>query len=450
LTTTTLHQAPLPTRGWFVFYNLLAVPLLFAGFHVGAWFSPKIRAGIKGRSSLLNEVGRQLRALSPQRPRIWIHAASMGEYEQARPLIREIKQRLPETVIVLSFFSPSAFDHVQKSSSLAEVICYLPFDSIWRARRFLRVVQPDAGIFIRHDLWPNHLWLAKKQGAFLMLASASVHEKSLRHKPLLRSFNRVLFDCFDVVGAISQEAAAGLEKFVRRRERLFIIGDTRYDQVLFRSREKKLEGVLPPAWQDGQKTFIAGSVWPEDVAVALSAFAAAKKQISELRMVIVPHEPTPAHLHEIEEQCKTLELIAAPLSHDQEGDAASVLIVDRIGILANLYGAGHVAFVGGSFGPGIHNVLEAAVHGVPVMFGPAMRNSAEAIEMLEAGISQRVHDKAECERVLVKLFRDDDHRRQLGERSRAFVLDRCGASAKLADLLQEARQKRRQSIGRMP
>jgi len=429
-------------RGWFFFYNAVIVPFMFVAFHVAALFSPKIRAGIKGRSNLMSDLARQFHAISPQRLRIWIHAASMGEYEQARPLIREIKQRLPECMIILSFFSPSAYEHVQKSASLTEVITYLPFDSYRLAQRFLRIVQPDVGIFIRHDLWPNHLWLANNLGVFLMLASASVHEKSLRHKPVLRSLNRAIIESFDVVCAISKNAVHGLTKFVRRRERLLITGDTRYDQVLFRSREKKLDGVLPQAWREGKKTFVAGSIWPEDAAVILPAFAAARKQISDLRMMIVPHEPTPGHVQEIETICKTFELAEVALSQWSDGDRSPVLIVDRIGILANLYGAGQIAYVGGSFGPGIHNVLEAAVHGLPALFGPRMRNSAEAIELVDLGIGQIVVDEAACRETLTKFFTDENHRRRIAEQSHAFVLERCGASTKLVDLLLEAIDKR--------
>jgi 3-deoxy-D-manno-octulosonic-acid transferase len=431
-------KAPRHVRGWFVFYNAVLVPLMFAAFVVAARLSRKIRRGIRGRASLMSDLARQLRAISPQRPRVWIHAASMGEYEQARPIIREIRQRLPECVIILSFFSPSAYEHVQKDASLADVVCYLPFDSRGRALRFLRVVQPDAGIFIRHDLWPNHLWLAKNRGVFLMLASASVHEKSLRHKPLLRSLNRAVFESFDIVGAISNKAVHGLEKFVRDKARLLVTGDTRYDQVLFRSREKKLDGVLPEIWRDGNKTFVAGSIWREDAAVIVPAFAAAQKRPGSLRLIIVPHEPTPAHVQEIEALCASAGLAAVRLSHWRDGNQSSVLIVDRVGILANLYGVGQVAFVGGSFGPGIHNVLEAAVHGVPVLFGPRMRNSAEAIEMVDIGISQVVNDELSCHEVLARLFSDQNHREHLAERSRAFVLERCGASSRLVDLLERA------------
>jgi len=416
------------------------VPALFVVFHAAAWFSPKIRAGIRGRALLFEDIAAQIRNASPRAsgPRLWIHAASMGEYEQARPLIREIRQRFPECLIVLSFFSPSAFNHVQKSASLADVVCYLPFDSRSRARRFLRLIQPDAGIFIRHDLWPNHLRAAKQAGAWLMLACASVHEKSLRHKPLLRSFNRAVFECFDVVAAISEPAAAGLEKFICRRQRVLVAGDTRYDQVLFRSVEKKLDEVLPATWRKEGKRFIVGSAWPEDVAVVAPAFASARHQIRDAQMIIVPHEPTPAHVQQIMDLCKSAGLAAAILSRYQKNEAAEVLIVDRIGILANIYGAGQVAFVGGSFGPGVHNVLEAAVHGVPVLFGPQMRNSAEAIEMAEAGIGHVIHDREACERLLIRLFQDADRRRQLAEQSRAFVLNRCGASGRLINLLQEA------------
>jgi 3-deoxy-D-manno-octulosonic-acid transferase len=444
--TTFSTKASLFMRGWFFFYNALVVPFMFVAFHVAAPFSRKIRAGMAGRRSLMGGIAKQLRAVSPQRVRIWIHAASMGEYEQARPLIREIKQRLPESVIILSFFSPSGYEHVQKSASLADVITYLPFDSYRRAKRFLRIVQPEVGIFIRHDLWPNHIWLAKKRGVFLMLASASVHEKSLRHKPVLRSLNRAILESFDAIGAVSKNALPGVTKFVRHRERLLITGDTRYDQVLFRSREKKLDGVLPENWQRGKKTFVAGSIWREDAAVIIPAFAAARKQITDLRMMIIPHEPTPAHVQEIETMCESSALAAVTLSQWQDGNQSPVLIVDRIGILANLYGVGQVAFVGGSFGPGIHNVLEAAVHGLPVLFGPRMRNSAEAIELVDAGISQIVADDATCRQALVKFFVDENHRQRLAEESRVFVLERCGASAKLVDLLLEKISKRQREV----
>jgi len=436
-------QAPSTWRGWFVLYNLLIVPLLFVGFQLAAWFAPKVRAGIRGRASLLDEIARQLRDHSPQQLRVWIHAASVGEYEQARPLIRELRQRLPECLIVQSFFSPSIYEHMQKRSSSREtdVVCYLPFDSLIRARRFLRVVQPEVGIFIRHDIWPNHLWEAKRRGVLLMLASASVHERSLRHLPILRSFNRAVFDCFDVIAATSADTAKGMKKFVRFPERLMVAGDTRYDQVLFRSREPKLAGVLPTSWQHGAPTLIAGSVWPEDAAVLIPAFAAARRQVHGLRLMIVPHEPTPEQVHQLEAACGAMELNATVLSRGAEGARQEVLIVDRMGILANLYGVGQAAFVGGSFGPGIHNVLEAAIHGIPVLFGPRMRNSPEAIAMAEKGIGLIMHDATEGAQVLLVLFGNEGKRRELAERSRAFVLERCGASTKLIDTLLAALQK---------
>jgi 3-deoxy-D-manno-octulosonic-acid transferase len=447
---------PRPFLFWRIFYNLIVVPLLFGGFHLAALLAragvsrfDKIRSGIDGRKNLFAELSRQLAPQQSAGPRFWIHASSMGEYEQARPLLQAIKQRFPEAVRVLTFFSPSAYTHINRANIPAEAVSYLPFDSLWNAREFLNLAKPNAVLIIRHDFWPNHLWEAQKRGVTLLLANASVsaNARSFRHWPLVRRFNRAVFDAFDAVCAVSAEAAKSLAGLVRRSERLMITGDSRYDQVLFRSQSKKADEVLPDEWRAGAPIFVAGSTWPADEDVLLPAFAAARKSLPPLRMILVPHEPTPEHLAQLEKQLASLGSSSVRLSTaflrnrgDEKGEA--VLLVDRIGILAILYSAGQVAFVGGSFGPGVHSILEAAVHGVPVLTGPRFHNSPEAVELVDKKLLTPVAEASEGAKKLLEFFQNPLLRQEKGVQHRDFVLARCGVSAKMIDLLARFLQAR--------
>jgi 3-deoxy-D-manno-octulosonic-acid transferase len=430
---------------WRTFYNLVAVPLMFVGFQVVAFLSrlgfsrfDKIRAGIAGRKKLFEELAAQLAPVKNAGPRFWIHASSMGEYEQARPLLQEIKNRYPEAVRVLTLFSPSAYANLNRANIPAEAVSYLPFDSLWNARRFLNMVDPGAAIIIRHDFWPNHLWEAKKRGVKILLANASVsaNARSLRHWPLVRHFNRAVFDSFDAIGAVSAHAAQSLAGLVRYPERLAVTGDSRYDQVLFRSQSKRIDEILPEHWRDGSPIFVAGSTWPSDEEILLPAFVAARKHLPALRLILVPHEPAPAHLTSLEKQITASGLVSTRLSQltAEKGEEA-ILLVDRIGILAILYSAGQVAFVGGSFGSGVHSVLEAAMHGVPVLVGPRFRNSPEAVELNEKNLLTVVTTAEECQKDLLALFQNAALRQEKGGQHRKFVLARCGTATKMIDIL---------------
>ena len=431
---------------WRFLYNVIIIPLLFGLFHFLSLLAScgfarfaKSRAGLIGRKNLFAELAAQLSSVNNSAPRFWIHASSMGEYEQARPLLQEIHQRFPAAVRVLTFFSPSAYANIKRANIPAEVVSYLPFDSLQNARRFIGMINPVAAIIIRHDFWPNHLWEAQRHGAAILLANASVsaNARSLRHWPLVRHFNRAVFDTFSAICAVSESAAANLKTLVRHPERLSVTGDSRYDQVLFRSQSKKIDEVLPPHWRDGSPIFVAGSTWPSDEEILLPAFVAVREKISSLRMILVPHEPTPEHLTQLENQLQNAGLASVRLSEEERTTKkdAPVLLIDRIGILAIVYSAGQVAFVGGSFGPGVHSVLEAAVHGVPVIVGPRFKNSPEAMALFDAKILTSVANADTCQKALSDFFQNSALRQMQGAQHREFVLAHCGASAKIIDLL---------------
>ncbi len=412
-------------------FRLLAV-LPFSSRRIG-----KIRQGVLGRQNLFAELSSQLQRCG-EGPRVWIHASSMGECEQALPLLRELRERHAQVVRVLTLFSPSAYTHVSRKNLPVEVLCYLPFDSLPHVRRFFDLVKPAAGIFIRHDLWPNFLWEGRKRGVRLLLADASVstNAKSLRHKPGVRRFNREIFANFDWICAVSRAAAEDLRGLLRFPERLRFTGDTRYDQVLFRTQAANVRRLLPEAWQKREHTLVAGSTWPSDEEIVIPAFAAARAHVPAAKMILVPHEPTEEHLHGAEKLLEQHRLTSCRLSSISSRPAAEILLVDRVGVLAELYGAGNVAFVGGSFGPGVHSVLEAAAHGVPVLYGPRMRNSAEAVEMEQMGIGRVIPEAEAGAQILHELLAGPSVAQAWGKKCRTFVEQKAGASREIVALLE--------------
>lgn len=417
-----------------IVYNLVILPLLYPGFRIAGIFNAKVRRGIAGRAGLFQRLQQHSAALPQEGPRILVHAASMGEYEQARPVLRLLRQRLPTCTRILSVFSPSVYDNIQGRAE-AEVLTYLPFDSRRNARKFLDLLRPDAVLVTRHDIWPNFLWQAAARGILTVLIDASVHEGSLRHKPVVRQFVRAVFRAFTAVFPISDAAAHDMQAFISKESEARVVGDTRFDQVVYRATEKPLSELLPARVQAWRHVIVAGSTWPEDEHVLVPAFAHVARAKEGLKLILVPHEPTEAHLQQGEKLCARHGLRAVRLSTFNGAEDIDVLLVDRIGILANLYAAGRAAFVGGAFGPGVHSVIEAAAHGVPVLFGPRMRNSAEAIEMLEEGCGFVVDDVETCRDYLAQWFTGEKMLRELSARSRAFVQRRTGASEAIVKYL---------------
>lgn len=415
-------------------YNALVIPLLAGAFRLASLFNSKVRRGIAGRKALFGKLERHLSETPEHHPLILVHAASMGEFEQARPVLRLLRREMPACRLCLSLFSPSAYEHLAARHE-ADFVTYLPFDSRANVRRFLDLLQPAAILVARHDIWPNLLWEARARGIFTVLFAASIHDGSLRQKPLVRQFNRNVFRSFDAVCTISEAAQRRMQPILDSHPGVHVYGDPRFDQVAFRAREKPLAELLPSAVLDWRVVMVAGSTWPEDEAQVLPAFAAYQRRQPEAKLIVVPHEPSADHVVGVEARCRELHLSPVRLSEFNESAGAHVLIIDRIGMLANLYGAGEIAFVGGGFGPGVHSVLEPAAHGCAVLFGPHMRNSAEAIDMVEEGCGAIVTSADEVLARLLQWLHEPGLRERLAEATRAFVAQRTGASERIVDLV---------------
>ena len=421
----------------FFVYTTLVIPLLYLTFKISGLFNKKIARGIRGRAHLFAELQTKIATLSPAKTCFLIHASSMGEYEQARPVIKLLRQNMPETRIVLSLFSPSAYENI-KPNPHVDITTYLPLDSHFAMRKFLRIIAPDFLIITRHDIWPNLVRLARKQGAVNFLIDASVHEGSLRHKPLLRNFNRTIFSLFDCICVISETALQPMQKFLSKNQQVEITGDTRFDQVVTRATEADIAELLPAEFLANEQVFIAGSTWPEDEEVLFQAYVNARQIHPALKLIFVPHELTESHLNWAMDQCRQHGITCVKLSEfTTHSNSIDALLVDKMGILANIYGAAKAAYVGGSFGPGVHSVIEAAAHKIPVTFGPRMRNSAEAIAMVEKKCGFIVNDAAALGGYLQAWFGDEKKLTALSNSAAQFVSTHAGASAKIVKLIQQ-------------
>ncbi len=414
---------------WKILYRLAILPLLLAAFYLLGLFHEKIRRGIRGRRRLWWTL-QSAAARFSGRPLLLVHAASMGEYEQARPLIRLLKQRLPDYCIAVSVFSPSAYEHIGNKSE-ADFLTYLPVDTRRSVRRFLDALQPRAVLLTRYDLWPNFIWEVSSRKIPLILFDASLPPGSFRRRFPARAFYRSLLRHFHGIFVISDAALAQMRPLVPSGGAV-VAGDTRFDQVVFRAREKTPESFLDAEIVKGGPYWVAGSTWPEDEAVIVPAFARVQARHA-LRLVLVPHEPTKEHLWRAEVLCSDYGLSTRRLSQGATRQDWQVLLVDRVGILANMYGIGRFAFVGGGFGPGVHSVLEPAAHGLPVLYGPRIAHSAEALQMAAQGCGVVVHDAAQCAEVVLRWLQDAAELQRVSRAAAEFVERRCGASEIIAE-----------------
>ena len=410
---------------WQFTYSYLLIPLFWLVIRCLGLVNDKVRRGIRGRKHLFATLEAKVGSLKPGK-RLWIHSSSLGEFEQAKPIIAEVKKRFPDLRIIVTFFSPSGFEHSRRYP-LADLISYLPFDSRAGARRFLAIVQPDAAVMVRYDIWPNHIWETHRLGIPLMIANATMRRQTARRIPLIRSFHQHVYNAIDEILTVSETDRQAFWFYRLTHPQIVVVGDSRYDQVVTRSFEAQQRHLIPDTVLAGKQVIVVGSSWPEDEEVILPVFYKLQETLPDLLMILVPHEPT---VHRIEELEDTLTGNSSSIRFSGLNDYANqrVLIVDSIGVLVALYKYAHVAYVGGSFRQGVHNVLEAAVYGVPVVFGPRHRNSQEPLMLVEKGGAFVVNNSPELYRTMRNLLEDERARRRAGDRAAAFVQSHIGAT----------------------
>ena len=357
---------------------------------------------------------------------IWFHASSLGEFEQGRPLIEKIKAEHPEYKILLTFFSPSGYE-VRKNYGGADVVCYLPFDTPYRVKKFLDLSKPVMAIFIKYEFWDNYLSELKRRNIPVYIVSAIFRKEQLFFKWYGGMYRKVLsyFTHIFVQDDASREL---LSKYGVTNVSVF--GDTRFDRVQDVYKNTKqipmVELFVNNNRSDNQLTMVAGSSWQQDEEVYLNYF----NEHPELKLIIAPHEIHKDHLMHIESMLKRPSI---RLSEATEKDikGKSCLIVDSFGLLSSIYRYGDLAYIGGGFGAGIHNVLEAAVYGMPVIFGPKYQKFKEARDLLQVGGAFSITDEKTFESKMEELSTYRDLLEAAGAAAGDFVKSNIGATNRI-------------------
>ena len=413
---------------WIFIYNIFVVPPAFIGIHILFLFDGKIKRGVFGRKARWYHLKR-FRQKYPNKEVFLIHSASLGEFEQAKPVIRGLKTIRSDVLIVASFTSPSGFENAQKMAEV-DLMIYLPFDTFFRTRRFIQILRPQKIIFVTYELWPNLIINAKRYRIPTYLMSARIRQNSSKFYPVVRGFFKELYRSLDYIFAISEKDKESVNKLIGSVQiRVLNLGDTRYDQVIERARSRMTARI--PLVFENSFVLIVGSIWPQDAKHLMPVIRKILKQYPQSRCIIAPHEPNEFALESFEDQlngngvsaCRYTQVKQFPVNE-------TIVLIDKIGILAELYHQTNLAFVGGGFRGSVHNVMEPAVAGIPVIFGPDYHNSREAELLVKAGGGFTCADESSLFLLISKLMDNETFYRQASQAARRVILDNMGASAR--------------------
>ncbi|MBM3238778.1 hypothetical protein FJZ31_21010 [Candidatus Poribacteria bacterium] len=435
---------------WRSIYNIIIIPFMYLYFRVLALFNPKFREGIAGRKDLFAYLEAQLAQARNLPKTVWFHFTSVGEFEQAKPLIVALKD---EAKIVLTYFSPSVSANVERYP-YADARCYLPFDTRRNAKRMMRLIQPSVLIFSKFDIWPNHVWAAAKRGVPIILIAGTLHAKSKRLWPVARSFFKQVHKHIAAHCVISESDAQRFRQICPSEAKIIVTGDTRFDQVYQRAKSVKIdEEIFPGQSSFGKPIIVAGSTYLEDETILLDAYDLLRQRCTSItpRLILVPHEPTSERIAEIEVQLSDKNFVVvylSRLSSDANLSNIDILIIDAVGLLAKLYLLGDFAFVGGSFHGRVHNVMEPAAMGKPVVFGPTIHNSYEAMLLQKRGAAILVKNAQEMADAFEQLLTNPDNASERGRIAEQVILENLGAAEKtLAVVRQGIKKSEAEAIG---
>ena len=404
-------------------YNLI-IYFYLLGVAIASRFNEKVRKMWRGERDAFRVLREKV---EPGVRYVWFHAASLGEFEQGRPLMEQLRRERPELKILLTFFSPSGYE-VRKNYDGADIICYLPLDTVLNARRFLRIIRPEMAFFIKYEFWYNYLHILKHREVPVYSVSSIFREGQVFFRWYGRQYGRVLkcFTHFYVQNEKSREllASIGLTNVT-------ITGDTRFDRVLQIKEQAKVLPVVDDFLKSQTsnskpqncKVFVAGSSWPPDEEIFIRYF----KEHPEWKLIIAPHVIGEDHLQQIEKMLEGFKV----QRYTSLTPGASALIIDCFGLLSSIYCYATVTYVGGGFGVGIHNTVEAAVWGVPVIFGPNNEKFQEAQELKACGGGFEIKSYDDFARLMDRFDSDPQFTADAGHAAGQYVEQKAGATRKI-------------------
>ena len=406
-------------------YNLI-IYLYLLGVAVYSRFNVKVRRMWRGERNAFRVLREKV---DPNARYVWFHAASLGEFEQGRPLMEQLRRDHPDIKILLTFFSPSGYE-VRKNYEGADIICYLPLDTPINARRFLRAIRPEMAFFIKYEFWYNYLHILKHRNVPVYSVSSIFRERQVFFRWYGRQYGRVL-KCFTHFYVQNEESRDLLAKIGLTN--VTVTGDTRFDRVLqIKEDAKQLPiNIVPVDSTTKPKAFIAGSSWPPDEDIFIKYFNAHR----DWALIIAPHVIGEDHLKQIEKLLEGRKVIryseySEYSEHSEYSDKlkeTEVLIIDCFGLLSSIYHYGDVAYVGGGFGVGIHNLLEAAVWDVPVFFGPNNERFQEAQALKQSG-GFEITCYEDFEQQMNRFIADETYLKAQGRLAGQYVKGKAGAT----------------------
>ena len=395
----------------------LGIYLMALGVRVAALFKEKLRKMVQGHRA----TWQMLRALGGKDTYVWFHAASLGEFEQGRPLMERLRREHPEKKILLTFFSPSGYE-VRKNYDGADLVCYLPFDTPLNARRFVKLARPEAAFFIKYEFWRNYIEVLYKRGIPCYSVSSIFRENQIFFRPYGRGYARCLSRMTHLF--VQNETSRRLLEGIGVTN-VDVVGDTRFDRVLdIRNAAKPLP--LAERFAGCWKVLVAGSSWPQDEEIIIPYF----NKHPNLKLVLAPHVVSEEHLQAIERQ------LARPALRYSKATPKAVaevdcLIIDCYGLLSSIYRYASMAYVGGGFGVGIHNVPEAAVYGIPVIIGPNNKKFREAQALLRCGGCKEIAGAADFEQIMDAWLSDKEALATAGKAAGSYIADNAGAADRI-------------------
>lgn len=397
----------------------LAIYLYMFMVRLASLFNRKARLMMKGHRNTWKILRREIR---PDARYVWFHAASLGEFEQGRPLMERMRREHPEKKILLTFFSPSGYE-VRKNYEGADVICYLPFDTPLNARKFVRLAHPETAFFIKYEFWRNYIDVLYHKGIPCYSVSSIFRPEQIFFRSYGRRYARVLKRMTHLF--VQNEYSRRLLADRLGITHTTVVGDTRMDRVVSIMQQAKHLPEVEQIVKDAPYVMVAGSTWPPDEDLIISYF----NQHPELKLIMAPHVVSPEHLQQIESKLQRPTVRYSQLQ--QQPQAADCLLIDCYGLLSAIYRYAHIAYVGGGFGVGIHNVPEAAVYGVPVIIGPNHHKFMEANDLLANGGCFEVKNAADFNTTVDHLLSHPNALRKASEASAEYIHSNAGATQKI-------------------
>jgi len=403
-----------------ILYNFFLALYRAAIFLAALGGNEKARQWRSGRKNIFGHIRNSMK---PGERRVWFHCASLGEFEQGRPLIEKFRTENPGCRIVLTFFSPSGYE-VRKNYAGADYVFYLPPDSHSHAKQMIGLLQPEKVFFVKYEYWFHYLDQLKKNNIPVYVVSA-IFRSDQRFFAWYGGFFRKMLNCVTHF-FVQDEESAGLLKSIGLDNHT-VTGDTRFDRVAAIA-EQAQEIAAIGKFCEGKKTWIAGSTWEKDEEIIVAAFSSLP---ARPRLIIAPHEIREERILHLMNRLKGFKTVRYSMADVTNVAAADVLVIDNIGLLSSLYRYGTVAWIGGGFGSGIHNILEAAVFGLPVLFGPHYQKFREANELISLGGAFSFTGSEPLQACISTLLTDDIQRNGASAIAREYVQDRKGATLRI-------------------